>query len=472
MNPEVKEIKDLILSKIDEQVSFLKDRFRNDGSLLEFELQIKKDLNEYGRILFEKMFPVIFGDGYQGSKVEEYNEEEKEMDTFSCMIRSGKRPLKTLFGTVHISRAVYQYDRDGSSVSLLDRSLDIHRRKISPAVRYYADLLGITTSYSEGENIFRIFTGVTILEKDIDRFTEEKAGEIIDYFSERVKDITLDNNEVISPANIDADDKHERIIYLETDGCHVPTRRRHETDTDWKECKTLLLFEMEKNEVQRENKTEVISRVVNKRYFSSVCGVRYFKKQLKCELEEYCKDDKVRIVCIGDGAAWIWKMIKELIPNGRVEILDWYHVKERVTILASLLFPKDKQENDKDLFIQELKEHLYGGKIDGAIEILKEKYAQTKNRELQGKIFETMGYFENNKERMKSYEQYKEEGICIGSGAIESANKNVIQRRIKLPGCRWLEAHADNMAHMRAEYINGNYDKWFKLQNNPMLAVT
>ena len=68
------------------------------------------------------------------------------------------------------------------------------------------------------------------------------------------------------------------------------------------------------------------------------------------------------------------------------------------------------------------------------IELLKEKYAQTNNKKIQGKIYETIGYFENNKGRMNSYKQHKEKGLCIGSGAIESANKYVMQRRIKLPG--------------------------------------
>jgi hypothetical protein len=371
MNSEVEEIKKLVCSKIDEHISFMKRQFDEETSLLEYELQIKKNLNEYGLILFEKMFPIVFGDGYYGSKVEEWNEEEQENDTYSCMLRSAKRQLKTLFGKADIYRSVYQYDQEGSSISLLDRKLDIHRHKISPAVRYYADLLGITTSYSEGEDLFKRFTATSISERDIDRFTESKAQEIVKKFSKRIEDIHLKDNNVISPALINTDEKHEKIIYLETDGCHVPTRKRHSKDTDWKECKTLLLFEMEEKEIQKEDRRVKVAQVINKRYFSAVSRINYFKKQVKCELEKYCKGEKVKIVCIGDGASWIWKMIKELVPKGRIEILDWYHVKERITLLAADLFSKSNQESDKELFIDELKGYFYNGEFNKGIELLK-----------------------------------------------------------------------------------------------------
>lgn len=470
MNPDVEEIKQLMLSKVDEHIEFFRNKFNEESSLLEFELQIRKDINEYGRILFEKLFPTIFGDGYFGSKVEEIDKESQEKDTFSCVIRSHKRELKTIFGPINIVRAYYQHDQTGSSLGLLDRKLGFHNTKVSPAVKYYSNLLGINTSFSEGESLFEKFMGAKVSGRDINRFTEEKAVEVVEHFEKRIADITLDQQGKVPTANINVDEKSERIVYLETDGCFVPIRKFKSEDGDWKECKTLLLFEVEKKKVEKGNKTEIKEEVINKKHFSTVRGINYFKKQVKCELEEYCKDEKIKIVCIGDGAGWIWNMAAELIPEGRVEILDWYHVKEKITLLAAELFPKDKQETNKEVFVETMKGYFYEGKFNKGIELLKEKYKQTKSRELQGKIYEMIGYFENNKERMR-YVEYRKQDLSIGSGAIESTNKNVIQRRIKLPGCRWDQENADNMAHMRAEYYNENIDQWFGLESNPMLAI-
>jgi hypothetical protein len=79
-------------------------------------------------------------------------------------------------------------------------------------------------------------------------------------------------------------------------------------------------------------------------------------------------------------------------------------------------------------------------------------------------------YIENNKERMK-YDLYKKEGHCIGSGAIESANKYVIQRRLKLPGIRWEPENAEYMAHLRAEYINRKLEGFLGINYNPLLEI-
>jgi hypothetical protein len=470
VNIDIEEIKLLISKKVEEHVAHLEKKFTENSSLLQLELQIKKYLNEHGKILLEKVIPIIYGKGYYGSSVKEKDEETGESIHYSCMLKKHTRALKTIFGDIKITRAYYQKDEDGSSIGLLDKRLDIHLHKVSPAVRYYSNLFGITTSYAEGKETFHKLLGISISSKEIDNFTQDKASVVASHFEKRVKQTFLDGNGKIEAASINASDDHSKIVYLETDGCHVPIRRRRGT-RDWKECKTLLLFEVEKVEVEKNGKVQIQNRLINKKYFSCVEEIGYFKKQVKAELEHYCKQDEVKIVCVGDGAHWIWNMIGELIPRGKIEILDWYHVKEKITLLAVELYPKDKDETLKDDFVGEMKGFFYDNKFNEGIKLLEEKYVKTRSRKLQAKISQVMGYFKNNKERM-NYQDYKKNGYCLGSGAIESANKYVIQRRMKIPGCSWTEEHADNVAQMRSEFINGNFDEWYGIEDNPMLCAT
>lgn len=460
---EVEELKKWMLEMVDEHVRYLSKEFDPSSSLLKLELQIKKFTNDYGRILLEKAIPMTYGDGYYGAKVEETDEETKKPVHYSCMVRENTRPLKTIFGKIAIKRAYYQQDENGSSLGLLDKKLDIHKHNVSPGIRYYSDLFGITTSYREGRETIAKSLGIDICTKDLDIFTQEKASEIASHFEERTKGIKLGPNDKIEPAEIDADAKNQRIIYLETDGCYVPIRKFRDEDDDWRECKSFLLFETEEGKENR-------NRIKNKRCFSSVAGIGYFKKQAKLELENYCRDDKVKIVCVGDGATWIWKMVKELVPKGRVEVLDWFHVKERITKLAAELFPSEKKLVEKEEFVDDLKGHFYNEEFDKGIKQLEDYYEKTRSRKLQARVSEVIEYFKNNRDRMK-YQEYKKQGLCLGSGAIESTNKNVIHRRMRIPGCRWTLENADNIAHMRAEFMNNNFDKWFNLENNPMLGI-
>jgi hypothetical protein len=58
------------------------------------------------------------------------------------------------------------------------------------------------------------------------------------------------------------------------------------------------------------------------------------------------------------------------------------------------------------------------------------------------------------------YKQYKDAGYFIGSGAIESGHKHVIQQRLKLAGMRWSKSGAQYIASLRAA---SKSDKWYKV---------
>jgi len=69
-----------------------------------------------------------------------------------------------------------------------------------------------------------------------------------------------------------------------------------------------------------------------------------------------------------------------------------------------------------------------------------------------------VNYLKNNEHRM-DYPHYLKRGWQIGSGAIESACKRVINQRLCLGGMRWGEAGADGVAHLRALY-QSDPDQW------------
>jgi len=65
------------------------------------------------------------------------------------------------------------------------------------------------------------------------------------------------------------------------------------------------------------------------------------------------------------------------------------------------------------------------------------------------------------------YPTYREEGLRVGSGAIESANYHVTGGRLKLQGMRWSELGAPDMAVLRTDLMNG---KW-RERTREMLAA-
>lgn len=65
-------------------------------------------------------------------------------------------------------------------------------------------------------------------------------------------------------------------------------------------------------------------------------------------------------------------------------------------------------------------------------------------------------YVNNNRDKI-DYAGYKEKGYYVGSGAIESGNKVVVQRRCKQAGMRWDERNAQYMLALRAKTESGQW---------------
>ena len=58
------------------------------------------------------------------------------------------------------------------------------------------------------------------------------------------------------------------------------------------------------------------------------------------------------------------------------------------------------------------------------------------NQQLQQEIDKVVQYLENNAFRMY-YKSYLQQGLRIGSGAMEAAHRTLIQSRMKRSGQRW-----------------------------------
>ena len=73
-----------------------------------------------------------------------------------------------------------------------------------------------------------------------------------------------------------------------------------------------------------------------------------------------------------------------------------------------------------------------------------------------------VSYYTNNQTRML-YGTYKAKGYCLGSGAIESAHRNVVQQRLKLSGQRWSKKGAQQIVNLRAYYKSNKWEQVVEL---------
>jgi len=62
-----------------------------------------------------------------------------------------------------------------------------------------------------------------------------------------------------------------------------------------------------------------------------------------------------------------------------------------------------------------------------------------------------------NKERMQ-YQDFRSQGLFIGSGVVEAACKNVIGKHLKQSGIRWSVDGANKIAALRCAVMSGEFE--------------
>jgi hypothetical protein len=160
-----------------------------------------------------------------------------------------------------------------------------------------------------------------------------------------------------------------------------------------------------------------------------------------------------RLVFVCDGAAWIKNWIEDAFPKA-ISILDYYHVCEHLHDFSNSIFTDKTKEK---LWTDKQKEWLLKGEIKTVISNIKRI---GKNSE---KTNQLINYYSNNKDRMK-YQDYVKIGCgIIGSGAIESAHRTLVQKRMKQSGQRWSCKGAQNMLNLRVVRKNNDWNKIVEL---------
>ncbi|MDR1297020.1 MAG: hypothetical protein LBO05_06545 [Deltaproteobacteria bacterium] len=122
-------------------------------------------------------------------------------------------------------------------------------------------------------------------------------------------------------------------------------------------------------------------------------------------------------VLLSDGATWIRLMKEELFDNCQ-QILDYYHLCEKISTFAKEIFSLDEKKYKP--WAEKVSKLFKKSKINEAITEIK----SVKPSLLKKASFDLLEYINNNRDNI-DYATYMRKGFFIGSGAIESANRTV-----------------------------------------------
>jgi hypothetical protein len=152
-----------------------------------------------------------------------------------------------------------------------------------------------------------------------------------------------------------------------------------------------------------------------------------------------------RVVLLGDGAKWIWGTVADQFGTV-TEIVDFYHACEHLTTVAGLLYGAGSAA--ARAWAAARRDELRDAGVDVILPQLAAPDALSV--EAREQRAPERGYFRSNQARMQ-YQTFRAQGLPIGSGAVESSAKHLIQQRLKRAGMRWGEVGGRALIALRAE---------------------
>jgi len=240
---------------------------------------------------------------------------------------------------------------------------------------------------------------------------------------------------------------HLPVLVVSCDGAHAPTRakggRTRRGRGKWREVKGFRVYLLGPED-----------HIIHLAGWHQIQDWEQLAEDLAV-VAARIPQDQVRIALVGDGADWVWNVMKRSFPEGR-RILDYYHVSEHISKIA-------KAQYGETLAAKEWREatlaRLYldrAGHVIGGLRRMDPSTTETKEE-----IRKLIGYLEKHADKF-GYQSCRDEGLPIGSGGIESANKYISHARLKLSGAWWLEEHGNAMLRIRCAIYNGTFDQVFK----------
>jgi hypothetical protein len=229
-------------------------------------------------------------------------------------------------------------------------------------------------------------------------------------------------------------------------------RKRKKFRVEWREPKVVIVFEVDKKGRMVRGSRPVIDGTLQ--------GPDALIELVAFHLHRTGAAGARVVTFAADGAPWIWKRLDWVIaqakldPNRVVEVLDWCHAVHHLSVaLADLPLTEGQR---KGLY-QRLRGLLKEGKSRDVIAELKVLAPKEPD---DSPMWREIRYLTKHSDAGRlRYDSFRRRGVPLGSGAIESTIRRVLNLRLKGNGIYWTEGNAEAVFQLRAAVVSGRWEE-------------
>ena len=275
----------------------------------------------------------------------------------------------------------------------------------------------------------------------VDKVTRNIAREVADY------NLSLPEGEVKAKTQVvELDGSMVPIVeFLDENAVSTPEAKadkRKRRQCQWNEIRLCTAHDIERAEA---------------RYGASFGGVLEAGCMMQLTARQHGMNHQTHIHGIGDGAPWIADQFDRQFGTQSEFLIDFYHLCEYLAEAATACTTSE----GKEFWIELQKERFKRNEYQDVMNDLRPHLDDDEIAEESAPVRRCLRYLTNRQQHL-NYKDAKARSLPIGSGEVESAHRHVLQKRLKLSGAWWLRQTAENMAQLRVNRANGDWDGFWE----------
>lgn len=232
-------------------------------------------------------------------------------------------------------------------------------------------------------------------------------------------------------------------------------RPRQTFDAEWREPKLVTIFVHDEQGRMKKASQAVVD--------GTFLGPDAMAELIAMHLHRLGAARAVSITFTADGASWIWDRLPLIVRLAKVEevpiheVLDCCHATHHIALALAAV---GLSEQERMPLYREHRTLLRNGQWRRVVEELTGlAEMDAENEDARREI----AYLSKHGEAGRlCYPTFRKWGLPLGSGAIESSIRRVINLRLKSNGMFWRVEHAEAMLQVRAQVISRRWDERMK----------
>ena len=315
--------------------------------------------------------------------------------------------------------------------SPLDEELELVPGRLSPALAEAVALLGATVSYTQARALLERLAGARLSVATMRRHTMV-LGAALEALEAGAVDV-LEEGKTPPVAG-------PHRLQLSVDGAMIPL-----VGGKWAEVRTVAIGELQPDQDGNLRATKLS-------YFSRLTDHANFTRLATIETHRRGVEQAEQVVAANDGADWIQLFVDLHAPNA-TRVLDFSHASGYVHAAGHTLADGSCGSWCKDQLTE-----LVEGEPRTVIETLTElSVSLAHNLPARGIVDHSRAYLVKREDQIQ-YRRFIAEGLPIGSGIVESANKLVVEARCKGAGMHWRPENINAILALRCAYLSDHWE--------------